>query len=81
VNGRTWEVEGSRTDKNRETLKQNGIDTINPKLILVIGNTGQLANQSQKISFELFRRGQNDLEILTFDEIFERAKFIVDHEV
>jgi hypothetical protein len=29
-------------------------------------------------SFELFRRNQNGVEIITFDELYERARFIVE---
>jgi len=32
-------------------------------------------------SFELFRRDSRNVEIVTFDELFERAKFIVEHKV
>ncbi|QQR80995.1 MAG: DUF4263 domain-containing protein [Deltaproteobacteria bacterium] len=49
-------------------------------MILIIGNTNQLNDRMKRESFEMFRRGQRDLEILTFDEIYERAKFIVHHD-
>lgn len=78
-NSRTWEMEGSGQRKNRESLEEKSIFTIKPKGILVIGNTSQLKNTIYRENFELFRRGQNDIEIITFDELFERAKFIVEH--
>ena len=54
-------------------------NTINPKGILVIGHTKELMGERSKIeTFELFRRDINNLEIITFDELYERAKFIVD---
>ena len=34
-------------------------------------------NQEQFRSFELFRRNTFSPEIITFDELYERAKFIV----
>jgi hypothetical protein len=34
-------------------------------------------NQDQFRSFELFRRNTLSPEVITFDEIYERAKFIV----
>ena len=48
--------------------------------ILVIGDTSQLKSRPQRESFELFRRNQSDLEIVAFDELLERAKFIIAHE-
>jgi len=34
-------------------------------------------NEDKFSSFELFRRGMHNPEILTFDELFERAKHII----
>jgi Domain of unknown function (DUF4263) len=53
-----------------------------PKAYLVIGNLGSLmgnngVNQEQFRSFELFRQNTLNPEIITFDELYERAKFIV----
>jgi hypothetical protein len=54
-----------------------------PKSFLVIGNLQQFVsdngiNQERYRSFELFRRNVTSPEIITFDELFERAKFIVE---
>jgi hypothetical protein len=35
-------------------------------------------NQAKVRAFELYRRGLDSLEILTFDELYHRARFIVD---
>ena len=78
ANCRRWEVQGSRTDENRETLAEQGILTVQPKGVLVIGHTKQLTQTGQKISFELFRRNVINPEIVTFDELYERAKYIVE---
>lgn len=53
-----------------------------PRSYLVVGNLGQFmnengVNQAQLRSFELFRRNTWRPEIITFDELHERAKFIV----
>jgi len=53
-----------------------------PKAYLVVGNLSTLVgdhgvNQDQFRSFELFRRNTLSPEIITFDELYERAKFIV----
>jgi hypothetical protein len=57
--------------------------TRNAKTILVIGNRAEFAklgNQRDEAvmndTFELFRRDSRTLEIVTFDELFDRAKFI-----
>jgi hypothetical protein len=72
-----WEKEGSQTEENREALSYRSTFTIQPKGILVIGHTGQLDQISKRNTFELFRRNTVNPEILTFDELYERAKFIV----
>lgn len=53
-----------------------------PKGYLVIGslsefNTENGINEDKYSSFELFRRNLSNPEIITFDELYERAKFIV----
>ena len=51
---------------------------MNPKGILVIGNTAQFVNNSAaRNTFESFRSHLTGIDIVTFDELFERAKFIV----
>ncbi len=54
-----------------------------PRSFLVIGNLGELnspngANKDRFRSFELFRRSLRWPEVMTFDELYARAKFIVD---
>lgn len=53
-----------------------------PKSYLVVGSLEQFVgehgpNQEQYRSFELYRRNTVNPEIITFDELYERAKFIV----
>jgi hypothetical protein len=53
-----------------------------PKAFLVVGNLESLvgehgANAEKFRSFELLRRNTFLPEIITFDELFERARFIV----
>jgi len=53
-----------------------------PKSFLVVGSLQEFVshhgvNQERYRSFELFRRNIINPEIITFDELFERAKFIV----
>ena len=79
ANCSTWEKEGSRSEENQEALTRQGIFTVQPKGILVIGHTKQLTDLHKRSTFEMFRRNTLNPEILTFDELYERAKFIVNH--
>ena len=78
ANCRRWEIDGSQAEQNREALQQGKIYTVPPKGILVVGTTGQLNNIEKRNTFELFRRNMINPEILTFDELYERAKYIVE---
>jgi hypothetical protein len=56
-----------------------------PRAFLVIGsldefNTDHGPNEAKFRSFELFRRNIRRPEIITFDELLHRARFIVDHD-
>jgi hypothetical protein len=55
-----------------------------PKAYVIIGSLNQFItthgiNEQKFSSFELFRRNTTNPEIITFDELFERARFIVRH--
>ncbi len=67
---------------NGEILKQKAYDS---KVILIIGDWSELEKarstqekEIKKKTFELFRRDSRNIEILTFDELFERACFIAE---
>lgn len=79
ANCRRWEVEGAQAEQNREWLQQENIYTVHPRGILVIGATTQLRDIPKRNTFELFRRSVTNPEIITFDELYERAKFIIEH--
>ena len=56
-----------------------------PKSFLVIGRLDEFIeehgiNQAKFGSFELYRKNCQAPEILTFDELYERARFIVEHD-
>ena len=56
-----------------------------PRSFLVIGSLGEFLtehgiNEQQFGSFELFRRNLLKPEIMTFDELYQRATFIVEHQ-
>lgn len=55
-----------------------------PKSYLVIGSMAEFVsehgvNKDKLRSFELLRKNTSNPEIITFDELYERAKFIVQH--
>jgi hypothetical protein len=79
-NCRTWIVDGSRSDENRERLSHMNVHTYEPKAILVIGHTKQLETVNKQASFELFRRNLHNPQILTYDELYARAEFLVAHD-
>lgn len=79
-NCRTWVLEGSRSDENREDLESTNTHTYEPKGILVIGHTRQLDTANKRATFEMFRRNLHNPQILTFDELLERARFVVSHD-
>ncbi|MFJ2257315.1 Shedu anti-phage system protein SduA domain-containing protein [Streptomyces sp. NPDC087844] len=59
------------------------ISTAHPRQVLVIGNLGEFtdggaANPEKITSFEQYRRSIQDVEVITFDELYERACFIVE---
>ena len=53
-----------------------------PKSFLVVGSLSEFVtpngvNEDRHRSFELFRRNMTSPEVITFDELYERARFIV----
>ena len=77
VNCSKWEQE-SRSDENREILQGKNIYTIKPKGVLVIGHTSQLDSHTKRTAFQNFRSNLVSPDILTFDELYNRARFIVE---
>ena len=79
INCSSWFRDGSRRDAARDDLEGEDIYTYDPKGILVMGLTRQLDNRKKIQTFEAYRRNLHNPEIITFDELYERAKFIVEH--
>lgn len=69
-------------DFNSE-ISQRSYDS---RTILVIGNWAQIANDPigqrrvKEKTFELFRRDSRNVDMVTYDELYERAMFIVHNE-
>lgn len=76
-----WELnsQNKRFDNEGNPINQT---TIDPKTILIIGHTQQFnGNKKEDLikrkTFELYRRNSRNIEIITYDELLDRAKFIV----
>lgn len=76
----TWEKDGSRQDDNKDRFEADNVFTVKPKGIIVIGALSQLDTRSKRETFQRFRKSIHGIDILTFDELYERAKFIVGHK-
>lgn len=77
VNARRW-AEAALRPENALKLHEQGIRTIEPKGVIVIGNTSELSVDHDALTtFELFRRQLYNPRVLTYDELYERARFIV----
>jgi len=75
-----WSHYSSKHPKNAVINRRKNIRTIQPKGIVVIGNLYDISNDEEKLStFELFRQALHGIDIITFDELCERAEFIVRH--
>ena len=77
----SWEIEATKTCYNSQGDPINQ-KTCDPKCILIVGNKNQFSGspREQDIkcrTFELFRRDSRNIEIITYDELYERANFIV----
>ena len=50
---------------------------VDPRCLVVIGNTGELDTEGKRESFELFRRALRRTEIITFDELFRKVEVLL----
>lgn len=70
-------------DDNYEEITQHSYDS---KTILLMGAWSQIENDPAGIkrikekTLELFRRDSRNIELVTYDELYERARFIVHNE-
>lgn len=78
ANCETWLREGSLRPQDLVRLNREWIHTHEPKGILISGHTQQLDDEDQVGSFERFRRSVRNPEIVTFDELLVRAKYLVE---
>lgn len=75
---------GEMFDENGNLITQKAVDA---KVILLIGDWSRVsfANDLEKLikekTFELYRRDSRNIKMLTYDELLERARFIVQHKI
>jgi hypothetical protein len=81
----SWQIKsevnaGRNYDTSDKLIQQK---TIDPKCIMIFGCNELYRDQRERDlklrTFELFRRDSRNIEIVTYDELFERATFIVRH--
>jgi len=77
VNTRKWEVDGSQKEENRDRLEHERIYTVQPRSFLIYGHTSQLDTREKVNCFECFRGQLKNTEIVTYDELLNRARFII----
>ncbi|MFM6824877.1 MAG: Shedu anti-phage system protein SduA domain-containing protein, partial [Dolichospermum sp.] len=88
--GISSEISGavSQLLRNRDSLIKNyhslvnsddkSFDVFNPRCILIAGNSNsELSNSDKKRSFELQRYNFQGVEIVTYDEVFEKVHTLV----
>ena len=74
----TWNKHGSAQPDNRDVLESRAVYTVQPKGIIVIGTLSQLDLRTKWETFQRFRRSIHGIDIVTFDELYQRAKYIVE---
>lgn len=81
----TYEFVRSKTEPRDNIKNKDGSNSseyvykVQPKCFVVIGRLNEIVNHEDKIkSFELYRNSLNNPEVITFDELFYRAKSIVE---
>jgi hypothetical protein len=74
LNYRNELVQNLRTSGNFDTLS-----AFNPKCAVIIGNAeAELCDETARRSFELFRAGLKDVEIITYDELFRKVEILAE---
>lgn len=80
ANVSTWDKDGSRQVGNIDNFESRDVYTVQPKGILVIGCLSELNIRSKRDTFQRFRKSIHGIDILTFDELYNRAKFITEYK-
>lgn len=80
-----WEIKSLQTnyDENGERITQK---TSDPRAILIIGRKDKIEGSPRDLeikqkTLELYRRDSRNVDILTYDELYERAYYIVNQKL
>jgi hypothetical protein len=77
-----WGTVGQDSPENKQFMEDKNLHrTVKPKGIVVAGMLSALEHDQAKLeTFELFRKGIHGVEIITFDELHDRARYIVERQ-
>lgn len=80
ANVESWGNIGQDSPENKQFMEDKKLRrTVKPKGIVVVGMLNTLEQDQSKLdTFELFRKGIHGVEIITFDELHDRARYIVE---
>ncbi len=80
ANVESWGTIGQNSAQNKQFMEEKQLRrTPKPKGIIVIGMLRALEHDQAKLdTFEIFRKGIHGIEIITFDELHDRARYIVE---
>lgn len=53
------------------------IEAYSPPALVVAGHTDELADATQKKSFELYRNGLRNVQVITYDEMFAKINILI----
>ena len=67
--------------------EESGLDcsAVNPQCIVILGNAGRefaddnpQTTKYKRESFDLFRNGSKEVQVITYDELFHKIKVLID---
>ncbi len=65
-------------ERNRLLEMHPNVESFNPRCVVLIGHAGkELNDKPKRKAFELFRQQLTDIEVITYDEMFERTRRLV----
>lgn len=67
-----------KNETETETEQGLEVNIINPRAIIVIGNTKQLDTEKKRNHFKNLRESLKDIEFVLYDELLERLKNLLD---
>jgi len=72
-----YKIELSKNIENITKSTAHNLSIFNPKCILIAGNGDEeIKDEKKRKSFEIFRSGLTNVEIITFDELFRKAEIL-----